>query len=171
MGAQQVIQVATEDALETVRMLCREFVAWQIETFPERADAIRAYFEPTAYEATLAALSEEFYPPNGAIFLAHANGMPVGCVMIHDTGDTKAEVKRLFLRPEARGLGIGKALVSEAIEYARQAGMTEIYLDTAVFLEAAVGLYQAMGFVDDGNRAEQFPPETRPLLVFLHRPV
>lgn len=141
------IEVATDATqVEAVRGLCRAFVDWQIETFPHLRNEILSYFEPTKWEATLAALPELHGRPAGAMLLAMVDGEPAGCIMYHRLEPGVAEVKRLFVLPAARGMGIGQALVSHMLAHAAQDGYTTVRLDTARFLEAAIRLYRKAGF-------------------------
>jgi GNAT superfamily N-acetyltransferase len=90
---------------------------------------------------------ELFLPPKGALTLARAEeGHLIGCGAISDIGDGTAELKYLYVRPEARGTGVGRVLVQARIEIARQMGLSQICVDT---LKASVEmhqLYESMGF-------------------------
>ena len=80
---------------EAARTLCREWVDWQLRTFPERRDVILKVFEPEAYARTLAALPEIHARPLGGILLADIDGRSVGCVMYLEQAPGVAEIKRL----------------------------------------------------------------------------
>lgn len=88
----------------------------------------------------------------GGCLLARANEMPLGFVAWHDAPETVArdawELKRLWVRSEARGLGMGRALTQAVVDRARAAGRTAVYLDTVPeAMKAAHRLYLEMGFV------------------------
>lgn len=93
--------------------------------------------------------AEQFVPPAGVFLVVAAAGRDVGCGGIRaveaDAG-RRYEVKHLFVRPEARGRGMGRALLDELERRAREFGATELVLDTNSNLEAARGLYLASGF-------------------------
>ena len=90
--------------------------------------------------------SEDFVPPAGAFLLARLDGRPSGCGGFSRFDDTTAELRRMYVVPEARGRGLGKALVAWLLEAARDAGYTRIRLETGSRQEEALGLYKAAGF-------------------------
>ncbi|KAK5076465.1 hypothetical protein LTR64_006055 [Lithohypha guttulata] len=80
-------------------------------------------------------------------FDAEIAEMP-GCVALRPLGPQICEVKRLWVRNAAKGLGVGKALVAAAIKVGKQLGYQKIRLDTLSKMAAALGLYQSFGFVE-----------------------
>jgi ribosomal protein S18 acetylase RimI-like enzyme len=90
------------------------------------------------------------YPPPGGLFLAWRDAVPLGCVAFRALGPAEAELKRLFTLPEARGRGVGRALVETALAAARAAGFRHIRLDTLPGMDAAQALYEALGFRPTG---------------------
>jgi putative acetyltransferase len=93
-------------------------------------------------------LPGEYAPPGGRLLLARHEGVAVGCVALRAAGGTRSEMKRLFVRPAARGLGVGNALVSRLLDEARGIGYTEIVLDTLPSMGDAQRLYEHFGFRD-----------------------
>ncbi len=84
-----------------------------------------------------------------ALLLATVDGMAAGCVALRKLAQVKGgcEMKRLWVNQSFRGMGIGRGLVDEAVQWARKEGMTALYLDTiSVAMPEAVRLYAAMGF-------------------------
>ncbi|MCI5074755.1 GNAT family N-acetyltransferase [Oricola sp.] len=138
----------TEDEVEAVRDLCRDFVSWQLEAFPEKRETILAYFDPVSFEEALAELPAIHARPGGAILLATEDAQPLGCISYKPLESGAAEVKRLFVSPSARGKGVGGALVEAMIGEARADGYRELRLDTADFLTDACRLYHRHGFED-----------------------
>ena len=102
--------------------------------------------------AELAELDRRYGPPAGGLMLACVDGEPAGCCAFRplpDTDHTDAcEMKRLYVRPAFRKLGLGHALVGAVMESARMAGYSCVLLDTLDEMEAARALYEEMGFVE-----------------------
>ena len=80
------------------------------------------------------------------MILARKRGEPCGCVALRKIDSRTCEMKRLYVRPSARGLGIGRALVVRIIEEARARGYTSMRLDTLPAMKSAVALYKSFGF-------------------------
>ncbi|MEZ2130826.1 MULTISPECIES: GNAT family N-acetyltransferase [unclassified Sinorhizobium] len=98
-------------------------------------------------DAEMAQLPGEYQPPSGELLLALVNDQPIGCVALHQIGlASHAEVKRLFVRPEARGTGAGRELLRAVTQVAKVLGYKRIVLDTMPTMKAAIGLYEALGF-------------------------
>jgi len=89
-----------------------------------------------------------FTPPVGVFLVAYLDGEPVGGGGIRMLSPERAEVKHLWVRPAARGTGLGRALLLELEGRAAEFGATEVVLDTNERLAAAQGLYRSSGYVD-----------------------
>lgn len=102
------------------------------------------------FEAELANLPGKYAPPSGTLLLATDGLRAVGCGALRriasQTGNA-CEMKRLYVRHEARGLGIGKRIAKRLIQEAAGLGYTTMVLDTLDRLEAAIHLYESLGFV------------------------
>ena len=100
------------------------------------------------FEAELATLPGKYAPPTGALLLARGeNGSPLGCVALRAIDpEGCCEMKRLFVVPEGRGFGLGKALVRAILIKAAQIGYREIRLDTLPSMQGALALYRMAGF-------------------------
>jgi GNAT superfamily N-acetyltransferase len=87
--------------------------------------------------------------PREAVFLAVRGGDAIGCVVARQFDDETAVIMRLYVRPQARGLGIARALVNAALDFMRTCGYKRVVLDTAKEqLQAAYQLYLSLGFRD-----------------------
>ncbi|MGE3275216.1 MAG: GNAT family N-acetyltransferase [Vicinamibacterales bacterium] len=93
-------------------------------------------------------LPGDYAGPRGTLLVAWRGGSPLGMAACRQRGDRRAEMKRLFVRREARGLGLGRALVDAVLAHARDVGFEEIVLDTLPEMVAAHALYVQCGFVE-----------------------
>lgn len=90
-----------------------------------------------------------FTPPDGEFLVVESDdGLPIGCGGVRMLTPTRGEIKHLWIRPAARGTGLGKALLAELERRARHLGATEAVLDTNARLEAAQRLYRSTGYAD-----------------------
>ena len=129
----QLVRVDREGApLEEIRALLGEY--W-------RSFGFTPCFQ--GFDAELAGLPGSYGPPRGTLLLAEG----LGCVAVRPHDGETAEMKRLYVRPSARGLGIGRLLANAALAHAREAGFSRVVLDTiAEKMPQAVALYGSMGF-------------------------
>jgi ribosomal protein S18 acetylase RimI-like enzyme len=112
-------------------------------------------------DAELAQLPGDYAAPRGILLVAHVDGQLAGCCAMRTLDNVDyanaCEMKRLFVRPAFRGLGIGRLLAERIMDAARQAGYSRILLDTLSDMETARALYQEIGF-------EEIPP-------YYHNPI
>lgn len=98
---------------------------------------------------------EDMVEPEGLLLLARLHGEPVGCGALHFFAGAVADVKRMWVAPTARGLGLGRRLLGELEDEARRRGVQLLRLETNRALVEAIGLYRAVGFVEvDAFNAE-----------------
>jgi ribosomal protein S18 acetylase RimI-like enzyme len=128
----------------------------EIERDPEAAD-VRPLLEKYAaslsfdltfqdFETELATLPGDYAPPEGALLLARVEGDPAGCVALRRIDSSTGELKRLFVTPEHRGLGLGRLLATVVVELAHERGYRRLRLDTTPEMAAAQALYSSLGF-------------------------
>ena len=97
-------------------------------------------------DAELKDPARKYTAPEGEILVAVKNDQVIGMVAYHRHTDDRCEMKRLYVKPEARGLHLGDALVKEILTHAKEAGYKEMVLDTIIPLQSAIGLYKKYGF-------------------------
>mgnify|MGYP001062261752 CR=1 FL=1 len=131
------------------------------DLFREYAEAIGTDLEYQGFAAELAALPRPYVPPNGALFIAHAASGVAGCVGLRPMDSLTGEMKRLYVRPAYRSLGLGQRLVDAVIHAARQAGYMELRLDTLPSMVSAQALYRRLGFVEISPYNDKHLPGTR----------
>ena len=106
--------------------------------------------------------------PGVAFVVARDNGQVLGCAAMVNSAEGWAEIKRMFVAPEARGQQIGRKLLQTIEAIAAERGVTLLRLETGVKQPQAVSLYRSAGYIDIGPFG-QYAPD--PLSVFMEKPV
>ena len=132
----EITQATTEAQIEQTRALFREYEAWL---------GMSLCFQ--SFEEEVATLPGRYAPPGGRLYLAYEGDEPIGCIALREIEPGICEMKRLFLRESARGLGLGVRLIEQVIADAREIGYAKMRLDTyPPKMGKAVSLYEAHGF-------------------------
>lgn len=132
-----IAPVANPRELEDVRTLFMEYA---------RSLDFSLCFQ--SFDEEVARLPGMYAPPKGALLLARVDGEAAGCAGLHELEDGIAEMKRLFVRPRYRDLGLGRALAQRILDEARAIGYRRLRLDTIQgTMDPAIRLYRRMGFV------------------------
>jgi ribosomal protein S18 acetylase RimI-like enzyme len=131
----QIATVRNRDDLDTVITLFRAYAA---------SLDVDLCFQN--FEEELAAMPGKYAPPDGDLWLAKSDGVAIGCAALRPLDGKICEMKRLYVSPQGRGLGVGKALLGEVLQAAAAIGYGEIRLDTLPTMHAAIGLYRSSGF-------------------------
>ncbi len=100
------------------------------------------------FDKELAELPGEYAPPLGCLLLAYYKGKAAGCAALRNMSNGVCEVKRMYVRPEFRGKGIGKKLALTTIKEAYRMGYKFMRLDTLSSMKEAIALYHSLGFKD-----------------------
>jgi putative acetyltransferase len=132
-----IVHAASPDQIAAARRLFKEY---------EASLGIGLDFQ--GFEREVAELPGGYAPPAGRLFLAVGGSEPIGCVALMRRGDGVCEMKRLYVRPTARGARLGRRLAETVIREARLIGYTRMRLDTLPFMKEATALYRTLGFVE-----------------------
>jgi len=122
-------------------------IAQARELFLEYAQSLGFSLCFQSFDKELAELPGDYAPPRGRLLLAQQEGQLAGCVALHPLSNEICEMKRLYLRPQFRGQGLGRKLADAIISEARSIGYTAIRLDTVEpVMTDAVAMYRRLGF-------------------------
>jgi ribosomal protein S18 acetylase RimI-like enzyme len=132
---------ANPEDFHAIRELCNSFLDWCRSRYGENAWFVDHYYTPERWAALLDSLPMVHAVPDGAALVARLDGKVVGCVMMQRIDDRTCEMKRMFVGPEGRGLGLGRH-------------------------DEALGLYRALGFREIDPYYEA-PPELGNHLIFM----
>jgi putative acetyltransferase len=132
----KITAAQSPDEIEEVRHLF-----WEYETFL----GVDLSFQ--GFEDELASLPGKYAPPTGALFIAVSGRRTVGCAALRKLEDAVCEMKRLFVRPQFRGRGLGRHLAVRIVDEAIRLGYSMMLLDTLDTLKRAMKLYESLGFV------------------------
>jgi len=130
-----IIQAHAGEQLRIVRQLFLEYA----QSLP-----ISLCFQ--GFEQELAELPGMYTPPDGRLLLACGNSAPAGCVALRKIAPGICEMKRLYVRPDFRGKGLGRVLAEAVIHAAREGGYELMRLDTLPSMKKAMALYESLGF-------------------------
>jgi DNA-binding MarR family transcriptional regulator/GNAT superfamily N-acetyltransferase len=141
---------------EVERLLSASMVTFAVEDphTPEAQWCINQYFAELnrRFDAGfdpkrgIPAEPDELVPPAGALLIARLRGKPVGCGALKFHGRAPAELKRMWVSPDVRGLGVGRRLLRELERYAAAAGTRVVRLETNRTLTEAIRLYRTSGY-------------------------
>lgn len=141
-----MIQIRTGDKdkdSSVVRELFREYLDWGNTRLYEEFGV--AFDTPELVESSMQHL-DWFMPPAGRLLLGIVDGEPMGIACLKALEPGIGEVKRMYVRPQARNRGLGRALLNRLLEEARRIGYESLRLDSARFMTDAHRLYVSSGF-------------------------
>ncbi|CAN5792087.1 N-acetyltransferase [soil metagenome] len=132
----KIVQAQSPADIDRARELFEEYAAWL---------GINLCFQN--FEKELAELPGEYIPPTGCLLLAFDGDQISGCVALRGLGDEVCEIKRLYVRPDFRGKGLGRELTRAVVDAARKIGYERMRLDTLPSkMDRAIAMYRSLGF-------------------------
>ena len=132
-----MVEIAIEDPnTGDARWCIRQYVA-------ELNARFEAGWDPSR---SISANARELVPPAGLLLLARLRGKPIGCGALKFHGGAPTELKRMWVAPQARGLGLGRRLLRELEHYAKERGARMVRLETNRALNEAIQLYRSSGY-------------------------
>ena len=150
----QIINAQEQDLYQKVR-----------ELFMQYADSLDFDLEFQGFSQELATLPGHYAPPDGCILLAEESGRFLGCVALRPLEDKICEMKRLYVKPDYRGRGIGRILACSIIDRAREIGYAKMRLDTISTMQEARTLYYSLEF--QNIKAYRYSPLDEPSFMEL----
>jgi ribosomal protein S18 acetylase RimI-like enzyme len=138
--------MAATDGVEIREAIWPEDLAEVARLFEEYVASLGVDLSFQRVEEELTGLPGKYARPGGFIFLGGLGGRPVAVGACRALSAGVCEMKRLYVRPEARGLGLGRRLAERIIEEARKAGYSAVALDSLGSMREAQQLYQSLGF-------------------------
>jgi putative acetyltransferase len=147
-----IVPVQGPEAMAVLRTLLQEY--WQSFGFTP-------CFQNFSTE--ISELPGVYAPPRGRVCLAWIGDQPAGCVALRALGETRAEIKRLYVRPRFRGHHLGSRLIEWLFAEARAIGYSELVADTMPVMRRALALYERLGF----ERTEPYAAQPTEGAIFL----
>lgn len=132
------------DYPQEIRELFREYTDMLCENDP----SFKKYLDLQKYDDELRDLSRKYGYPKGRLFIVKSGDRSIGCIGLKDCTGNACEIKRLYVRPEARGMGLGEKLVNLILDEGAKIGYEYVKLDTLPFLKTALKLYKKLGFYE-----------------------
>jgi len=134
-----LVQIGIEDPASSAARFCLQ------SYFAELGSRFEDGFDP---DASIPAEAADLTEPAGLFLLARIRGEPAGCGALKYHGTGPAELKRMWVADSARGLGVGRRILAELEQHARQRGATVLRLETSRHLTEAIRLYRSAGYAE-----------------------
>jgi DNA-binding MarR family transcriptional regulator/GNAT superfamily N-acetyltransferase len=134
-----LVEVAIEPPTTAAARFCLE------SYFAELNTRFDTGFDPAL---SISATPEDLAEPAGLLLVARLHGEPIGCGALKLRGDVPFYIKRMWVAPDARGLGVGRRILRELEDHARRRGAQVVHLETNKALREAASLYRSAGYVE-----------------------
>ena len=132
--------------IELLQVTAEPLISEAKALFQEYATSLSFDLCFQGFDSEVDGLPGLYVPPRGLLLLAHSEGRPCGCGAFRPLATDVCEMKRVYVRPAARGLGIGRMLARSLIAGARERGYRTMKLDTIETMAQAIALYRSLGF-------------------------
>ena len=163
----QIIVADKEQHVHPIRDLFWEYLQWANEKVQEN---FGVSFDIAAMLEEDMNTLDKFMPPKGRLLLGYVEDRPMGIACLKALTNSIGEVKRMYVRPQARNKGLGRALLDELLEEARQIGYRRLRLDSARFMTQAHRLYRANGFQEiEPYEGSEIPGEFQKNWIFMEK--
>ena len=161
----QIIVANREQHAQPIRELFWEYLQWANAKVEENFGV--SFDIATMLKEDMNTL-DKFMPPKGRLLLGYVEDQPRGIACLKALTDRIGEVKRMYVRPEGRNNGLGRALLIQLMEEARQIGYQRVRLDSAWFMTEAHQLYRSTGFREiEAYEGSEIPKEFQNHWVFM----
>lgn len=155
-ASQRTTLVEAMTRVEQLLQACMVRFAIEDPTTPDAQWCLEQYFAEidtrfdAGFDPALSTLPDarELTPPVGLLLVARLRNRPIGCGALKFHGDAPPDIKRMWIAPEARGIGLGRRLLRELEQHARDAGASVVRLETNRSLREAIALYRRSGYVE-----------------------
>jgi GNAT superfamily N-acetyltransferase len=163
----QIIRANKEQHIQVMRELFQEYLEWGntklYEEFGVKFDT------PELVASTMQHL-DDFMRPKGRLLLGYVEEQPMGIACLKPLTDSIGEVKRMYVHPQARNRGLGRALLNQLLEEAKQIGYERVQLDSARFMTSAHELYRSAGFHEiEAYEGSEIPKEFQNHWIFMEK--
>jgi GNAT superfamily N-acetyltransferase len=152
-----IAAAAATDVSAVVEPLFREYGEWVAERLEHDLGIAFTNADLARHHDAFRGEFPRLLGMRGRLLVARLDGDPVGVGALKPVDDTTAEIKRMYVRPAAQGLGVGRAILARLVQDARAEGYATVRLETLRFMTTAQAMYRAFGFVEapefDGSEA------------------
>ena len=163
----QITAANPEEHAHPIRELFWEYLQWANKNVEE---SFGVSFDIAAMLEDDMNTLDKFMPPKGRLLLGYLDAQPMGIACLKTLTDSIGEIKRMYVRPQARKRGLGREFLNQLLEEARQIGYARVRLDSARFMAEAHQLYRTSGFREiEAYEGSEIPKEFQNHWIFMER--
>ena len=156
-----------EEHAQPIRELFWEYLQWANKNVKEN---FGVSFDIAAMLKDDMHTLNKFMPPKGRLLLGYVEDQPMGIACLRELSNSIGEIKRMYVRPQARKIGLGRGLLSQLLEESHQIGYERVRLDSARFMTEAHQLYRTSGFREiEAYEGSEIPKEFQSHWIFMER--